>query len=148
MDSMAVCWHSLKKATKAAGASVGVIAPKIGGVQDSSGAMVEGDFSLSGGPSVFFDACALLTSREGAADLATQAGAVDWVANAYTHLKVMGHSADAQPLLDRAGSQSDERVIPPEQLIFQTFSSRVNWERRFISTYVLPRPKPDQSHRG
>ena len=102
---------ALRRATKAAGASLAVVAPKIGGVVDGSGVLTEGDFALSGGPSIFFDACVVLVSEDGARDLSTQAAAVDWVANAFAHLKVIGHAEGAQALLDRAGVEPDEGVI-------------------------------------
>ena len=37
--------------------------------------------------------------------------AVDWVRDAFGHCKVLGFSADAQPLLDKAGVQPDAGVV-------------------------------------
>ena len=88
-----------------------VVAPKIGGAKDSAGKMVEADTALSGTPSVLFDAVVILASKQSAAELAMNAAAVDWVRDAFGHLKVVGHSTDAQPLLDKAGVQPDAGVI-------------------------------------
>jgi catalase len=48
--------------------------------------LVEANFAISAGSSIFFDATVILASEEGAKDLATQATAVDWVSNAFAHL--------------------------------------------------------------
>lgn len=102
---------TVQSAAKKEKASVAVVAPKVGGATDSNGALVEADFPVSGGPSIFFDTVVVIATEEGAQDLATQAAAVDWVSNAYAHLKVIGHTAGAQPLLDRCGVSADAGVI-------------------------------------
>jgi catalase len=103
---------ALRAALKAEKAAIAVIAPKVGGVTDAGGALVEADMALSGAPSVFFDAVVILASEEGAEDLSTQACAADWVSDAFAHLKVIGHTAEAQPLLDRGGVVPDAGIIP------------------------------------
>ena len=102
---------ALRNAAKIEKAALAVIAPKIGGVKDNAGKLTPADMALSGAPSVFFDAVAILTSEPEASHLATQAGAVDWVRDAFGHLKVIGHSIEAQPLLQKAGIQPDEGVV-------------------------------------
>jgi len=92
-------------------ATLAIVAPKIGGVRDSQGTHVEATHALSGGPSIFFDTVAILTSEAGAATLAAQASAVDWVRNAFGHLKFIGHNAGAQALLDQAGVRPDAGVL-------------------------------------
>ncbi len=42
---------------------------------------------------------------------ATQACAVDWTANAFAHRKVIGHTAEAQPLLDAANVKPDAGIV-------------------------------------
>jgi len=103
---------ALRRSAKAEKAALAVVAPKVGGATDSEGALVEADFPLSAAPSIFFDAAVILASEAGANDLATQAAAVDWVSNAFAHLKVIGHTAEAQPLLDRAGVKPDAGIVP------------------------------------
>ncbi len=102
---------ALRSAAKTAKAALAVIAPKVGGAKDSSGVLVEADFPLSAAPSIFFDTAVILASEAGGKDLATQAGAVDWASDAFAHLKVLGHTAGAQPLLDRAGVKPDAGVV-------------------------------------
>jgi catalase len=58
---------------------------------------------VDGGPSVLYDAVALLTSAEGAGELARDAAARDFVADAYAHCKFIAYTGDAVPLLEAAG---------------------------------------------
>ena len=44
-----------------------LVAPEVGGVKDSAGTWHDADEKLEGGPSVLFDAVAVLPSKEGAA---------------------------------------------------------------------------------
>jgi catalase len=63
---------------------------------------------IDGGPSVLFDAVALLVSEQGAEMLAKEAAARDFVADAFAHLKFIGFVAAAAPLLAKAGIAPDE----------------------------------------
>ncbi len=58
---------------------------------------------VDGGPSVLFDAVALLTSAAAMADLVQEATARDFVADAFQHCKFIGYDASAMPLLEKAG---------------------------------------------
>ncbi len=100
-----------EEATKM-GAQLKVIAPKVGGAKGSDGGMIRADFQLVGGPSVLFDTLVLALSAEGAAMLTKEAAAVAFVHDAFAHLKVIGHTADAQPLLDKAGVVPDAGIVP------------------------------------
>ena len=103
---------ALQTSAESEKAALFLIAPKVGGATDSAGTLVEANGALSASASVFFDAVVILASEAGATDLATQAGAVDWAAAAFAHLKVIGHSAEAQPLLDRAGVKPGDGIVP------------------------------------
>jgi catalase len=50
-----------------------IIAPKVGGVTASDGSWVEAHHMIDGGPSVLFDAVALLTSGQAVDDLVNEA---------------------------------------------------------------------------
>ena len=50
----------------AAGATLKIVAPKVGGAKGSNGQMIPADFQLAGGPSVLFDSVAVALSQEGA----------------------------------------------------------------------------------
>ena len=98
-------------AANAVDASVKIVAPKLGGVTLDDGSKLVGDFQLAGGPSVLFDTVAVVTSDSGTAQLLGEAAAVAWVHDAFAHLKVIGHSAEAQPLMDAAGVVADKGIV-------------------------------------
>jgi catalase len=91
--------------------AVALIAPKIGGATSSNGVLLEVDFALPAGPSFFFDTVILLPSAQGAELPVTEAAAVNWVRDAFAHLKVIGHVAEAFPLLKAASMASDEGIV-------------------------------------
>ncbi|MCJ2066155.1 catalase [Methylobacterium sp. J-088] len=93
------------------GAQLKVIAPKVGGAKGSDGGLIRADFQLAGGPSVLFDTVVLALSPEGAATLTKEAAAVAFVHDAFAHLKVIGHSTAAMPLMDKAGVVPDAGVV-------------------------------------
>ncbi|MCE7027993.1 catalase [Jiella avicenniae] len=97
----------LKKAAEAEGAMVKIVAPMIGGVTASDGSMVKGDEKVDGGPSVLFDAVAVLLSAEGAKTLAKEPTAKDFVTDAFAHCKFIAYSSEAMPLFEKAGIASD-----------------------------------------
>ncbi|QEE46659.1 catalase [Rhizobium sp. WL3] len=90
-----------------------LIAPKVGGVKASDGSWIEVHHMIDGGPSVLFDAVALLTSAEAMDDLVKEATARDFVADAFQHCKFIGYDKSAMPLLEKAGISEalDEGVI-------------------------------------
>ena len=95
-------------------AVVELIAPKVGGVTASDGSWVEAKHMIDGGPSVLFDAVALLTSADAIEYLVTEATARDFVADAFQHCKFIGYDQSAIPLLETAGitDKLDEGTIP------------------------------------
>ncbi|TBD27629.1 catalase [Rhizobium ruizarguesonis] len=90
-----------------------VIAPKIGGVTLSDGNWIEAHQMIDGGPSVLYDAVALLPSAEGTGDLLKEATARDFVADAFVHCKFIGYVETALRLMQKAGiaDSLDEGVI-------------------------------------
>ena len=103
--------EALEAQATSLGAKLKVIAPKVGGAKGRDGGKIRADYQLAGGPSVLFDAIVLALSKEGATILAEEAAAVAFVHDAFAHLKVIGHSAGAQPLLDKAGIKADTGVV-------------------------------------
>jgi catalase len=93
----------LRSALKKEGAVMKIIAPKIGGVEDSEGEPVLADEKIDGGPSVLFDAVAVLPSEEGVLELLTIPPARDFVADAYAHCKFIAYSSAALRLFEKAG---------------------------------------------
>ena len=104
---------AVQAAFKQEGAMVKLVAPMVGGVEASDGSWIEADEKIDGGPSVVFDAVAMLLSDAGAQLLAEEATARDFVADAFAHCKFIGHSAAAMPLLEKAGiaASRDSGVI-------------------------------------
>jgi catalase len=73
--------------------------------------MMKADGQLAGTPSVVVDAVALVLSDEGCASLLKDGAAVQFVMDAFGHLKAIGFTPEAQPLLDKAGVEPDEGVV-------------------------------------
>ena len=105
-------WLSaVRAAVTAAGARLSVVAPRIGGVEAKDGSRLGADHALAAAPSVLFDAVIVAPSLKGGKALADESAAVDWVRDAFRHLKVIGHVAAAGPLLARAGVGADAGVV-------------------------------------
>ena len=98
----------LEAALTEEGATMEVVAPKIGGVEASDGSWIEAHHMIDGGPSVLFDAVAIIVSEEGAEILAGEAAARDFLADAFAHCKFIGFTAAAGPLFAKAGIAMDE----------------------------------------
>jgi catalase len=94
---------ALKTALEEEGALLEIVAPSVGGVEASDGSWVAALQKLDGGPSVLYDAVALLPSEEGAMALAKEPAARDFVADAFAHMKFIGYVEAALPLFDKAG---------------------------------------------
>jgi len=97
----------LRTAIEKEGATVEVIAPKVGGVEAADGTMMAAKHMIDGGPSVLFDAVALVLSEEGAERLTGEAAARDFVADAFAHCKFIAFTPGAAPLLRKAGVDPD-----------------------------------------
>jgi catalase len=118
---------SLKAAVKAAGGHAMTIAPKVGKVPLSDGSSVSADAQLFGQPSVTVDACAVVLSADATKKLTKEAAAVQWVMDAFGHLKAIGFNAEAKPLLDKAGVEPDEGVTDLQA--FVEAAKRRYWDR-------------------
>ncbi|PWW00297.1 catalase [Hoeflea marina] len=98
---------ALKAALDKEGAQIEFIAPQVGGVEASDGSWIEAQQKIDGGPSVLYDAVAILVSEAGAAELRKMPAARDYVADAFAHCKFIAFSAAAQPLMEKAGIGAD-----------------------------------------
>ncbi|GAA4033391.1 catalase [Actimicrobium antarcticum] len=101
---------SLKKAIFGAGARIKILAPKVGGVTLADGTLLPADGQLAGNPSVLFDAIAVVLSDAGAQMLSGESAAVDFVRDAFGHLKGIAGDTGAQALLTKAGVVPDDGV--------------------------------------
>jgi catalase len=102
---------TVKKAVTAAGATVKIVAPRVGGVKLSDGTTSAVDGQLAGTPSVLFDAVAIVLSLAGAKSLAKEAAAIEFVRDAFAHLKAIGVDAGGRNLLEVARVQGDSAVV-------------------------------------
>ncbi len=94
---------ALEKAAKKEGAKVAYVAASVGGVKTSDGSWLEADEKIDGGPSVVFDAVALVLSEKGARELAAMPPARDFVSDALAHNKFIGFTEEAVDLLGLSG---------------------------------------------
>lgn len=99
----AALFTALTGAVTKAGGTFEIIAPRIAGVTLSDGEVVAAKQKIDGGPSVLYDAVALLLSEEGASMLGKDAPSNDFVRDAFGHCKFIAFSKDAMPLLEAAG---------------------------------------------
>lgn len=97
----------LKEAAKAAGAAFAIIAPKISGVKLSDGKLHPVDEKIGGGPSVVFDAVAVVPSKAGADLLKADGPSKDFVADAFAHCKFIAYNEDAMPLFKAVSIDGD-----------------------------------------
>ncbi|ESQ86132.1 hypothetical protein AEAC466_02775 [Asticcacaulis sp. AC466] len=93
------------------GVVVEVIAPMIDGVELDNGTRVKAHYKIDGGPSVLFDAVVVLLSAEGAALLDKKAAARDFVADAFAHMKFIGYSPEALPLVEKSVGARDDACL-------------------------------------
>lgn len=102
---------ALRKAVEDAGAGVKIVAPKVGGAKLSDGRKQIADGQLAGTPSIVFDAVAVVLSVAAGKALAKEAAAVDWVRDAFGHLKAIAFDSGAEPLLQAGGIAKDAGVV-------------------------------------
>ena len=108
----AALFAALTDALAKEGAQFEVIAPRIGGVTLSDRKKVPAQQKIDGGPSVLYDAVAILVSEAGAALLSKDKPAKDFINDAFAHCKFIAHSAAAAPLLKAAGVEPDAGFVP------------------------------------
>ena len=82
---------------------------------------------------MLYDAVVLAMSEQGASQLAQDSAAVAFVSDAYAHLKVIGHTAGAAKLLQRAGVAPGPGIIAMDGASAQPFLTAASkgriWDR-------------------
>jgi catalase len=94
---------ALQAALAKQGATFEIIAPKVGGAKASDGSWIEADQMIDGGPSVLYDAIALLPAAAAMDGLVQESTARDFVADAFAHCKFIGYADAVIPLFEKAG---------------------------------------------
>ncbi|MDX2169440.1 MAG: catalase [Deltaproteobacteria bacterium] len=102
----------LRSAVEKEGGRVEVVGTHVGGVSAADGKPIAVDHALAAGPSILFDAVVVAVAGAAAAALTAHPNAVDWLRDAFAHLKVIGYVAGSMPLLERAGIDADAGVLP------------------------------------
>ncbi|MDQ7759089.1 catalase [Xanthomonas sontii] len=122
--------RDLRKAATDAGAAVKIVAPKLGGAVLSDGKRLAADGQLAGTPSFVFDAVAVVLSAEAGKRLSKESAAIDFVSNAFAHLKAIAADAGAQPLLKAGNVQKDAGVVEAsDNKGFVTAAKTRQWSR-------------------
>jgi catalase len=101
----------MKKAATDAGATVKIIAPKVGGAKLADGSMLVADGQLAGTPSVLFDGVAVILSEAGAQALSKEGAAIDFVRDAFSHLKAIAVDQGGRALLKKANIGHDAGIV-------------------------------------
>ena len=120
----------IRKAATDAGASVKIIAPKVGGAKLADGSMQPADGQLAGTPSVLFDAVAVILSDEGARTLSKEGAAIDFVRDAFGHLKAIAADKGGKALLKAANVPTDAGVVDSKESdAFVAAAKTRQWDR-------------------
>jgi len=120
----------IKKAATDAGATVKIVAPKVGGAKLADGSMFPADGQLAGTPSVLFDAIAVILSDEGAKALSKESAAIDFVRDAFGHLKAIAADKGGFALLKIANVGQDAGVVDvSDKDAFMAAAKTRQWDR-------------------
>jgi catalase len=122
--------NNAKTAVANAGASVKVVAPKLGSTKLADGSTLKADGQLAGTPSVLFDAIVVILSEAGANLLSKESSAIDFVRDAFAHLKAIGVDQGGQGFLKAAGVAQDAGIIVVSEMeAFLAAAKTRQWER-------------------
>ena len=105
-DADAELYHALKKAADKEGAMLEVIAPEIGGVTLSDGTEVPAQQNIEGGPSILYDAVAIIVSEKEGKRIAGFPAAQDFLTDAFAHMKYIAYTDGALTLFEKTGLKS------------------------------------------
>ncbi len=98
---------ALQAAIDAEGAVMELVGPRVGGVELSDGSLLPVHHKIDGGPSVVFDAVALVVAEDGVLELTKLPAARDFVSDAYAHYKFIGFTEPALKLFQKVGLPDD-----------------------------------------
>jgi catalase len=120
----------IREAALRAEATVKLVAPRVGGVTLSDGSHLAVDGQLAGTPSVIFDAIAVILSDEGAGSLAKESAAIEFVRDAFGHLKAIAADEGGRALLKSANVGQDNGTVDASDVdAFISAASTRQWVR-------------------
>jgi catalase len=109
---------------------VKIIAPNVGDVKLAAGLKLNADGQLAGSPSVLFDAVAVILSDEGVKALSMESAAIDFVRDAFGHLKAIAVDKGGQTLLKIANVGQDAGVLDAnDKEAFIAAAKTRQWDR-------------------
>ncbi|MGC4088054.1 MAG: catalase [Polyangiaceae bacterium] len=122
---------ALSAAAEKAGASVKLVAPKLSGLKYENGTAAKVDAQLAGTPSVIFDAVAVVLSERAAIRLSKESAAIDFVRDAYGHLKAIAVDAGGRALLTAANVPTSDGVVDAEHHVGKFIRAAMTryWQR-------------------
>ncbi len=102
---------SLRTAAQAEGAALEVIGPHIGEIKSATKETLTPDHAITAAPSVLFDTVVLAVSGPAVDAIKKQAAVMNFIRDAYAHLKIIGYASAAKPLLEHAGVSVDDGIV-------------------------------------
>lgn len=140
-------FNELKAAVQAAGGQLEIIAPEIGGVILNNGILISADQNIEGGPSVLYDAVAILTSNAGTKILMKRPAARDFIADAFAHFKFIAYGKEVAPIFQKIGLEEDLDegcILLNDNSAIKQFMKHCGqlrfWKRENIETTHSPLP--------
>jgi hypothetical protein len=122
--------NELRKAAADAGAKVTIVAPKVGGATLADGSILGAGGRLAGTPSGMFDAFAVVLSSEGAKLLTRDSAAIEFMHDAFAHLKAIAVDKGGQELLLKANMGKDKGVVDLSDIAdFISAAKTRQWDR-------------------
>lgn len=122
--------EKIKKAVTDAGATAKIVAPKVGGAKLADGSMLPVDGQLAGTPSVLFDAVVVILSPEGVKMLSMESAAMDFVRDAFGHLKAIAVDKGGMELLKLADIEQDTGIVDASNAdAFIAVAKKRQWDR-------------------
>ena len=102
---------ALLTAAETEGAVLEVIGLHVGPIPSSAGETLTPHHAVAAAPSVLFDTVVLAISGTAVDAMKQKAAVMNFILDAYAHLKIIGYTPDAMPLLDRAEVAIDDGVV-------------------------------------
>ncbi len=133
---------AMRQTLEAEGATVKVIAPRLGDISDSDGKPVNVDHSLPTVSSVLFDAVFIPGGKASVATLCADANAVLFVKEAYKHGKAIAASGDGAMLVTtaaRSAGASDGQFQGPGVLHSSGLAVSNEFTKQFVAAIAMHR---------
>ena len=133
--------NAMMEAAKAEGAMVEIVAPHVAGAELSDGERLEAQQKIDGGPSVLYDAVAIILDDKAGKTLSEDKTAQDFVSDAFAHAKFIAHTEAVQPLFETVGiaGKLDDGVVmlsdkADAEAFIETCRALRFWDRAPVNT--------------